>query len=261
MLFIKKKVRFFLQRRSDLLQSKMTLTDKDYSKFRNLQQLTDKEKALIKEKWGCIVPNIEDGFLMYQIYKTLKGFDVNYMPFSYYLPWVTKHVTSEEYNKAFSHKGMLNKIFHNIPQPIMVVNNINGLLYDCNYNIMDVDSVIDTISGYNKKLIIKPAIDTYSGKNVKMIDIGTEKNEVRNILHSYDKNYVVQEVVEQSEATARFNPTSLQTIRIISLYLNGCFSILKVAIRCGEKGSIVDNLGAGGYMIRSEEHTSELQSQ
>lgn len=62
------------------------------------------------------------------------------------------------------------------------------------------------------------------------------------------KNYIVQGVVEQHPALKAFNPTSLNTMRITSLYLNGKVSIISSIFRFGSPGSVVDNTGAGGFV-------------
>ena len=70
--------------------------------------------------------------------------------------------------------------------------------------------------------------------------------DIRQILLSTDADIIVQEVVEQSPSTARFNPSSLNTFRITSLNINGRTSICSRTLKMGAPGNIVDNIGGAG---------------
>ena len=72
---------------------------------------------------------------------------------------------------------------------------------------------------------------------------------MRSIINSYGSDCIVQKAIEQSPVTARFNETSLNTFRITTLLLNGQVSVLTRMMRCGAKGSIVDNVSSGGMII------------
>lgn len=55
--------------------------------------------------------------------------------------------------------------------------------------------------------------------------------------------------MEQSEKTARFNPSSLNTFRVSTLNINGVVSVCSVIFRCGRGHVDVDNVGAGGFAV------------
>ena len=74
-------------------------------------------------------------------------------------------------------------------------------------------------------------------------------SEVEKILSQYEGDFVIQGVLEQSEDTKRFNPSSLNTFRISTLLLNGRFSACTSMLRFGTPGNIVDNVGAGGGCV------------
>ena len=75
---------------------------------------------------------------------------------------------------------------------------------------------------------------------------------IKNVNGQYfnDKtDFIIQEVIQQSAETAIFNPSSLNTIRISSLNMNGKTSVVSAIFRCGQGKVDVDNGGAGGLMI------------
>lgn len=221
-----------------------------YGKKINLcTNLTKTEKLKIKALWGNIVPNIEDGYLAYRIYKQLYGFNENFVPVSYFYPHLMWNLNSKDVSNTMSHKGMMPIIFKDILQPAIIINCINKNIFDSNYNILTIDDAVQLIISYDDKVIIKPSTDTSSGKNVRILDTNISSAEIKNILKLYGDNYVVQVLVEQSLVTSQLNPTSLQTMRINTLLLNGECTAIKSTMRCGGVGQIVDNLNAGGFMV------------
>lgn len=64
------------------------------------------------------------------------------------------------------------------------------------------------------------------------------------------KEFVVQETISQHPDLSRFNPTSVNTIRIDTLVdASGHVHFNAAALKVGTRGSIVDNSSVGGYMI------------
>ena len=91
---------------------------------------------------------------------------------------------------------------------------------------------------------------TGNGENIQAIEPGMNPEEIGSLLSSYGPDYIVQKIMPQSSVTAKFNPSSLQTFRVITLFLNGRFSVCRTVMRIGVSGSIVDNFSAGGLMVK-----------
>ena len=75
---------------------------------------------------------------------------------------------------------------------------------------------------------------------------------MKSLFKEYKKDYVIQEVLEQSEFMAMFNPSSINTIRI-STYLRSNEAVVLTAIlRIGREGMDVDNTSSGGIVVTIE---------
>lgn len=73
--------------------------------------------------------------------------------------------------------------------------------------------------------------------------------------------FVVQETISQHPDLSRFNPTSVNTIRIDTLAdAFGHVHFNAAALKVGTRGSIVDNSSAGGYMIAIDLESGRLES-
>ena len=112
-------------------------------------------------------------------------------------------------------------------------------------------------------LLIKPTIDTSSGRGVKLFKrdecgiyrVINDSNTELSLLYlekEYGENFIIQECLEQSDFMSTLNADSVNTFRIGSYRSveDEKPKILFVGIRMGIKGSYVDNTHAGGAKIR-----------
>ena len=214
-----------------------------------LPELTENEKNEIKKKWGKFIKNLELGYPGFQVYKSLYGFDPNYLPFSYFFPWMLRILNPIEYSHIFSNKGLMCSIFSDIKQPELVAKKVNGLIFINKNEVISEDELIDKLSRKGYDMIIKKSTDSCCGRNIAIIKNGLEITEINSIIAAFDGDYVIQKIVKQSSETAVFNPSSLNTMRISTMLLNGRFSLCTAMIRFGLPNSIVDNVGAGGCCV------------
>ena len=106
--------------------------------------------------------------------------------------------------------------------------------------------------------ILKPTVDTCSGKGVLMFKKQNERYvSSKGILFSdeflneYGDDYVIQEVIEQHPDLAKFNPTSVNTLRICTYRSvnDETVTVTGALIRIGKSGEVVDNAHAGGCFV------------
>ena len=160
-------------------------------------------------------------------------------------------------SKILANKGMYATLFKDINRPCELLSNCNGLLLNKENQIVTIDEGIKDLIAYSKPFIIKPTIDSHGGRNVKIMS-DYNKDSLITLLNEYKSNYVVQSLVEQSIQTKQFNATSLNTFRVLTLFLNGRISVLSCILRCGGKGSVVDNATSGGMFIGVNKDNGKL---
>ncbi|MBR6271421.1 MAG: hypothetical protein IKR26_04635 [Lachnospiraceae bacterium] len=111
----------------------------------------------------------------------------------------------------------------------------------------------------NKKVVMKSS-GGCSGKQVHVIS--TEGMTVGDFLkyareHSYDLTEVV---IENCEEIKRLNPTSLNTIRIVTVHSENVFRVMVACLRIGAVGADVDNVSSGGTVARIDKETGKLDT-
>lgn len=108
------------------------------------------------------------------------------------------------------------------------------------------------VDGHNKKefqkfikdkdqIIIKP-LDGTHGDRIEKLDT-KQKNIYEHILET--KAYLVEEVVKQDKTMQNLNSSSINTVRVITVFKNNKAYIVAAYIRIGN-GKIVDNFNNGG---------------
>ena len=166
---------------------------------------------------------------------------------------------NEKYKILFDNKLIFEKVFGkyiSIPKTIIIIE--NTLYDDKGYEINDIGKVL-----LNQKYIIKPSSDTGGGKGVALIEriddcylfqnIKYSPIELYNELKNNYKGYMITEFINQHHYSEEINPTSVNTIRIITLRdpSNNEFIIPCAVHRFGNKKSnVVDNASCGGYITK-----------
>ena len=222
------------------------------------------EKLWIK-KWSQLGLKVSP--VQYRVFSHYIGPNLNIVPeeVSHYCiePILNDRVTSAYYRD----KNCFDKILPSTFLPKTILRRIRGFYYDSAYNnIVINDMLLEELlmSSSNQRVIIKPCIDSSSGNGVKMFHQFNKNGkvcwqnvqdgkEVLNIqfLANYGSDFIIQEAIEQHPYISQFNDSSVNTVRLAiyrSVIDNECH-VLGTIMRIGGKGSVVDNIHAGGYRI------------
>jgi Sugar-transfer associated ATP-grasp len=198
-------------------------------------------------------------------YKNAGGrFNPKFIPDDLFHAQIESSLNPLLYLGVLDHKGLYQTILSYAIQPITYINNIEGVYYNKRMECITRNEAFEILNKA-ERFIIKPSIGTGGGTSVQLVELFTlsqiEKNDKLNYLfNQYKTNYIVQEVVEQNEETKRFHPNSLNTIRIMSLFLNDNVTILSAVLRIGTDGRTVDNYSSGGILVGIDTSTGKLAS-
>lgn len=138
-----------------------------------------------------------------------------------------------------------------IPQTILL--NCSDVFYDRKRNIISKYDIYDKLKNAGR-VVIKPILDSSSGKNVRVLNIKNSKDTIsqkklEDILKEYNKNYIIQECIKNCNELASFHPNSINTVRLITYVLDGKFYHCPITVRMGCNGKNVDNSHAGGLSV------------
>ena len=199
----------------------------------NLPELTSVEVESFKQTWPCF-PSVDKRDLTYlRMYKYMYGFNPFFLPDFQFYEYIIKKTNPSDMVKPFENKAMYDLYLSKLPIAPTLTRAINGIKYDGEMNEINEASEIVILSRQTQ-FIIKPSKETGCGKGVQKVSIDAIEDKtsfLKKLLGKYGSDYLIQEVVEQNPTMSKLNPTSLNTCRVTTVYLNGKMSsstILKV---------------------------------
>jgi len=177
--------------------------------------------------------------------------DVKFIPENIFYKKIEPTLNKTSLSRAYSDKNIYDKLFKKFKMPGTIIRNIHGDFYDKNYNKIDLNTAISIVLNklrVHKRVVIKPSIETGGGKGVAILDENDDIDGdfISDLLFKYGQDFIIQNYLKQHIFMKKIHSNSLNTIRIMTLRLNGNIYILSSIIRMGNNGSLVDNASAGG---------------
>lgn len=215
--------------------------------------LTDQEKQAAIDLWGKAVP-APYSWKEFEVYKFFNGFDARFMPMSFYLPWITRRLNDYEYAPIFEHKSLLGYLTKGpIRFPHSFVKAVAGDLYSSDMHQISEEEAVEACLKEDK-LVVKDSVGGSGGKGIEIlkmggVTLGQRKKIILNAIRHRAGNFVIQEFLHEHETLQRFNSSSVNTIRIQTLYLNGKCTAVTTILRMGGDGAEVDNACSGGISV------------
>lgn len=216
-------------------------------------KLSKDEVANVYKVWGGIANSCTKLSIPYFcLIKHYIGFDARYLAGSVYIPHVCYALNPINTVEYFSHKGLLDLVCHEVPRPSTIIKSVGTVLLNSSNKICSLEEAVRNIAREEEPLILKLSTDSCMGLNIKKISPHSDNENIKTLLEQYkETDFVIQRFVKQSEQTAKFNSSSLNSFRITTFNVNNTASVGSRVIRFGAPDSFVDNIGggSGGIMI------------
>src|SRR5699024_134792 len=163
-------------------------------------------------------------------------------PDDLYYFYIDRYFNNYKKSYGIDDKNYYDKLLPNIKQPQTLLRKINGFYYDENYYLLKNPKIKNYVD-YEKKYILKPSTEFQSkgGKGIVFIENLNTIDLDKMLLDS--NNYIIQEQVKQHKNLNDIHPSSINTIRIMSLLIKEEVHILSSVLRVGISDRKVDNGG------------------
>ncbi|MGE5343006.1 MAG: sugar-transfer associated ATP-grasp domain-containing protein [Candidatus Omnitrophota bacterium] len=210
------------------------------------------------QKWRALSRRVNDRWLA--VYSRISGIDsIDYVPEPIYCSVIEPRLNHRGLTSAYSDKCAYN--LHFTPYslfPQTALQNIDGVFYDSGYRPLELsDHHLGAILHPYDRVILKPSMDSSGGHNVRLFTRAKDNVFSDSVGHrlslaylkaEYSRNFLLQEYIEQHEFYRRFNPSSVNTVRVYTYrsVTDEAVIPLQAVLRIGRPGSIVDNQAAGG---------------
>ena len=223
-----------------------------YLKLQSNRSLSREQEAEIKQYYKDKL-GIDITLIWHRYYYRRTGvFSPRFIPTFLFNTELLGRANQMQLHKAYQDKNLADRIITGIKHPETILKNMNGYWYIDNIPVSENQALK---SCWNiSDVIIKPSC-SYHGNNVQKISVhdGITSNDgisIQELFRQYGSNFIVQKAIKQHEALSALNPTSINTIRILTYRSEMEILILYTVIRIGRLGWIIDNESAGGMSAR-----------
>ncbi|MBE0675850.1 MAG: hypothetical protein IH591_14415 [Bacteroidales bacterium] len=187
--------------------------------------------------------------------------DHRYVPEDIYYTEIEPRLNNKVFSKAWTDKNSYDLFLGGrVKMPEVVLRCINGVLYTPDFRPAGRPGEYRAFppAYEGRKLIIKPTMDSGGGKAVRVISCSGEGVELNprvqgvttlpQLFGLYGGNFIIQKYIDQHPWFARFNESSLNTVRVLTYrsIRNEEPVVLHRLLRAGRPGSVVDNQASGG---------------
>lgn len=179
-------------------------------------------------------------------------FSPRFVPSSIYKAHIVGRVNDMRMKDAYVDKNRYDNFFTEIKHPKSILKCIDGYFYHDNMPIDD-KTAVELCSNLDR-VIIKPSLDSIHGTQVRCISTNDGRLEdgksIEELFKSFGTNFIVQERIIQHERMAALNPTSVNTIRLLTYRRGNDIELMYSVIRIGRKDKIIDNESSGGVTTK-----------
>lgn len=180
--------------------------------------------------------------------------NVRYIPIDMLFTHIIPKLNDKRFSDAYSDKSRYETLFPDISHPKTIIKRVKGDFY-INNHISSPQNAFKLFIE-SPKLILKPTIDTSQGKGVKIVhtsDYNTLEKFEQFLLDS-GQNYIIQEKIVSHKIIAQLNPSSLNTLRVVTYRNRNKVYILSTTLKIGKKDEVVDNGHHGGFFCGVDEN-------
>lgn len=218
---------------------------------------TAEQKKEFKQYWKRVYGK-KISSRWHRLYEACNGVHrIDYMPEIIYSTKMENKLNDPKYSSVLSNKNMLGLLLDGriggVRTPKIYLYNSNGFFYDGNHQLISAAKAMEILADIGDA-VIKPVVDSSSGKNVAIICMKDGRNKrngktAEQILREYQQNFCVQEKILLHPQIAAVYPNAVNTFRVITYIANDKVETAPLSMRIGGGKSEIDNIHAGGMSI------------
>lgn len=215
-------------------------------------KLTPQQKQEVQEFWVKHYGK-KINLKWHEYYLKVNGiFSPNYIPTYVYYTSIYPKLNDPRIAVVYSDKNMIGKLLGDrVKLPKTYIKNYNGNYYIDDKVVTKSDAIEQCLN--IEDAVIKHSLDTCQGKSILRFKSVNGKvtgkdcpSTIEELFDSYATDFIVQAAIRQSPTMAKLNPTSLNTVRIMTYWGKNGIEPVFAVVRMGRSGAVIDNASSGG---------------
>ena len=160
---------------------------------------------------------------------------------------IVPYFNSLPYRQQLTNKNLFHLLFPGVKRPETIFKYIDGAYLNDDLTPISEEEAMARCRAPGR-YIAKPTVGSTRGYGIRAFCGEDDPAAVRELLRGYcAEDHIVQRFVPCHPDLAVFNPSTLNSLRIVTLRLDGEIHILSAILRIGAPGKVVDNVAQGGY--------------
>ncbi|WP_147803696.1 sugar-transfer associated ATP-grasp domain-containing protein [Alkalicoccus halolimnae] len=229
-----------------------------YKKYKSaglLDSISAEEIAKVQIYWKRIYgKNIN--VTIHEAFRNLTGrTEERLVPFNIMKEIFIPYFNTEKTMNMYKDKNIYDKLIQTENKPATVLRRIKGAYFDADYQILSEKEAENVLVDHGEDMIMKPTT-TNNGKGIYKINVvgkelylKDERMSIRQLEELLGREFIVQETIRQHKILASPHPSSVNSLRMVTLRWKGEIHYLLTFARFGAGGSVKDNAGAGGLCV------------
>ena len=211
------------------------------------RKLTKAQKKEVQDYYKGLIGHKVPLYSHEYFYSRTGVFTRDYVPTNLYHCELLPRANDKTLAKAYCDKNVCDLLFPQENVAHYYLKNMHGYFYFEGKPVSEQQAL--ELCENLKDVIIKPSLSS-KGKGVRLLNFSDGLDEsgdsVGSVFKQYGQDYLIQQRIHQHKDMAALNPSSLNTIRVLSYRSGMDVLIIYSVVRIGRKGQIVDNQSAGG---------------
>ncbi len=210
------------------------------------KEFQDAFKNEIRPYWSQFGIRVKP--LWFKYYYHLNGsLDPRFIPDDIHFYYIVPHFDNFIFMRPMEDKNLHTLLFPGVKRPETVFKWVDNIYRNDDFSPISSEEAFSRLQP-GQNYILKPTMDTGQGQDILFFRGVADPAETARILMPYkNSEYIVQRILTQHPALSSFNPSSVNTIRVVTLMFRDEPHILSAILRIGHPGSRVDNVSQGGY--------------
>lgn len=177
--------------------------------------------------------------------ESIYGSLCHYIPDSFHYVFIDDYYTNPQHSNPCDDKNLYDLYFHDVNRPQVLFRKFYGMFLDENYIEISMSEAISRARDHGE-VILKKGKFTGGGEGVMFWNSATDdESKLQDFLRG-SNDIVCQSLICQHDELNKLNSSSVNSIRLVTLFFHDKVFMLSSAIRFGVPGSKTDNFNGGG---------------
>lgn len=227
-----------------------------FKDLKNRKYLTKAQKKEIQDFYKSLIGREVSLYCHEYFYSRTSIYSKEYIPTDLYNVELLTRANRLDLSVVFRDKNLTDVFLPGVRQPHTILKRMNGYYYYEGKAVSEEDA-IKNCSNLDD-VLIKPSLLS-QGEGIQCLSVENGITNIKNmkleeLFRLYGANFQIQKRLKQHERMRALNPSSVNTIRLVT-YRSGMEILLIYAVvRIGQPGSVIDNQCAGGISAIIDEN-------